>query len=176
MCKNASATVASLMAAIEPTLVELLTVLGVADTPEGQAAINAYNAALAAVEAWKPGTTAQDVIQVINAFMQIFNTLPIPAVAKSLADIIAAGIAVVIGILTGNSPSATDAVSQAQVMSDTHAKVATLIPGFKDSLWDKARAALGDHTVAASAYRGAWNKGVATAAKSDPKFATLKQG
>ena len=68
MCKAAAATLSDLMGAIEPTLVNLLTVLGIASTPEGQAAISAYSAALTAVENWVPGTSAQDVIQVIDAF------------------------------------------------------------------------------------------------------------
>jgi hypothetical protein len=173
MCKNASASIAALMAAIEPTLINLLTLLGIASTPEGQAAINAYNVALQAVENWKPGTSAQDVIQVINAFTQVFNTLPIPVEAKSLADIISAGIVVIIGILTGNAT--TDSNLQAKAASDAIVKVKVLIPGFKESLWDRARADLGDHTIAAKEYKNAWNKGVQTASKVNPKYAVLKQ-
>jgi hypothetical protein len=174
MCSNAVATVADLMEAIEPTLVNLLTVLGIADTPTGQAAINAYNAALTAVENWKPGTSAEDVIQVINAFTQVFNTLPIPADAKSLADIISAGVVVVISVLTGNSSAAPDADSQKKVQDEAAAKVQVLVPGYKESWRSKVLAAFGDHTVAASEYKGAWNKGVKTAAKTDPKYAVLK--
>jgi hypothetical protein len=173
MCKNAVATVADLMGAIEPTLINLLTVTGIASTPQGAAAISAYNAALAAVQTWKPGTSAQDVIQVINAFTQVFNTLPIPGDAKSLADIISAGIVVVIGVLTGNSPA--PAASALDAMADTEAKVKTLVPGWKESTWDKARAALGDHKIAAGEYRKQWNKGVESASKTDPKYASLKQ-
>lgn len=174
MCKNASSTVAALMAAIEPTLVNLLTVLGIADTTQGQAAITAYNAALQAVEDWKSGTTSQDVIQVINAFTAVLDTLPIPEDAKGFADVISAGIVVVIGILTGNSPAAADAEAQKKVQSDAIAKVQVLVPGYKESLWDKARAALGDHTIAAKEYNGAWDKEVATASKVNPKYAALK--
>jgi hypothetical protein len=175
MCKAATATVADLMSAIEPTLINLLTVTGIAGTPEGQAAITAYNAALQAVETWTPGTSAEDVIQVINAFTEVFNTLPIPADVKSLADIISAGIVVVISVLTGNSPVAADEEAQHKVQAEAIEKVTKLVPGYKESLWDKARAALGDHTIAAKEYKGAWNKGVVTAAKANPKYATLKQ-
>jgi hypothetical protein len=173
MCKNAASTLAALMGGIEPTLINLLTVLGIADTPEGQAAISAYNAALLAVENWKPGTSAQDVIQVIDAFTQILNALPVPTDAKSLIDIISAGIVIVIGILTGNAT--TDAALQAKAASDAVIKVKVLVPGFKESLWDKARADLGDHTIAAKEYKNAWNKGVQTASKVNPKYAVLKQ-
>ena len=62
MCKNAASTAASLMSAIEPTLVDLLTFLGLAGTPNGQAALKAYNAAVTALQNWQPGNSAQDVI------------------------------------------------------------------------------------------------------------------
>ena len=88
MCKAADKTVGALMTAIEPTLKSLLADLGIATTPEGVAAINAYDAALAAVEAWVPGSTSADVIQVINAFTQVFNTLPVPQEFKVFADLI----------------------------------------------------------------------------------------
>lgn len=175
MCKNAASTVASLMGAIEPTLVNLLTVLNIADTPQGEAAISAFNAALQALQNWKPGTSAEDVIQLINAFTDVFNALPIPADAKGLADIISAGIVVIISVLTGNSPAAVDAAAQARVMDEAHAKVAAMVPTFKESNFDKARAVLGDHTVATKEYKNHWNKAVAAAAKVQPKYAVLKQ-
>src|ERR1700678_2545954 len=174
MCKNAASTVAALMEQIEPSLVNLLTLLGIASTPAGQTAINAYNAALTAVENWTPGTSAQDAIQLIDAFTEVLNTLPIPDEAKSLVDIISAGITVVIAVLTGNSPAAPDEAAQAKVQADAMTKVTALVPDYKESLWDKARAALGDHTVAAKEYKGAWNKQVKATAKIDPKYATLK--
>lgn len=174
MCKAAAATIADLMSAIEPTLVNLLTALGIADTPDGQSAISAFNAALTAVQNWKAGTSAQDVIQVIDAFTLVFNTLPFPAEVKSLADIISAGIVVVISVLTGNSPAAPDAASQKKVQDEAIIKVTALVPGYKESFREKVLAAFGDHTVAASAYKSAWNKGVATVAKVDPKYAGLK--
>jgi hypothetical protein len=175
MCKAAQATLADLMSAIEPTLVNLLTVLGIADTPNGQAAITAYNAALAAVQTWVPGTDAQDVIQVINAFTDVFNTLPIPADAKSLADVISAGIVVVISVLTGNSPAAPTPDAQKKVQADAIEKVTILVPGYKESLWDKARAALGDHSIAAKEYHSAWKKTATAATAVNPTYAVLEQ-
>lgn len=176
MCKNASSTVAALMGAVEPSLVDLLTFLGIASTPNGQAAINAYNVALQAVQNWKPGTTAADVIQVINAFTAIFNTLPIPDDAKSFADIISAGIVVVIGVLTGNSPApvapaeATASADEIQaahavdVAHETEAQVRALLPGFRRSIWHSP----------AHQYKGIWNKQVAASAATDAKYAVLE--
>jgi hypothetical protein len=176
MCSNASKTVASLMAAIQPGLINLLTVTGIASTTQGQAAIKAYDAALAAVEAWVPGTTAQDVIQVIDAFTAVFDTLPFPSEVSVLVNIVSAGIVTVIGVLTGNSPApaapagATASTEEAQdahavaVAHDTTVKVQALVPGFKRSIWHSP----------ASQYKTAWNNGVARVAKANPKYATLK--
>jgi|SRR6185437_14231322 len=177
MCKNAASTVAALMGAIEPTLVNLLTALNIASTTQGQAAITAYNEALQAVENWKPGTTSQDVIQVIDAFVAVFNTLPIPDDAKGLADIISAGVVAVIGVLTGNSPASIppadetnatpeeiQAAHQAAAAHDTEQKIHVLVPGFKRAIF----------TAPAHQYKNAWNKGVETAEKSNPKYAVLK--
>lgn len=172
MCKNAAATVASLMGAIEPTLINLLTVTGLANTPDGLAAIKAYDAALAAVQGWKPGTSAVDVIQVIDAFTAVFNTIPWPGEIKLLVDIVSAGIVTVIGVLTGNSPAPAapadstatpDEIKQAHehaVAADTEKKVEALIPGFKRSIWHSA----------VHQYNGAWNKGVASLEAVNPKY------
>ncbi len=92
MCKNATATAASLMAAIEPTLKSLLTYTNLLDTPEGLAAIKAYDAALVAVQNWKSGTAAQNSLTLIGDFQVVFNTLPLPATVLTLTNIILAGI------------------------------------------------------------------------------------
>lgn len=178
MCKNANKTVASLMAAIEPTLVNLLTVTGIASTPDGQAAITAYNAALTAVQNWVPGTTAQDVVQVIAAFTAVFNTLPFPTEVKSLVDIVSAGIEVVVGVLEGNSSAPAPAAGtnvtasaeeiqhaqESAALKDAEAKVSVLVPGFKRSIF----------TSPAHQYKNAWNSAVSKVATVDAKYAVLK--
>jgi hypothetical protein len=164
MCKNATSTAASLMAAIEPTIVLLLKETGVADTPNGQSAISAYNAALAAIKDWKSGTSAQNVLQVITTFQSVFNTLPIPASYITLTNIILAGVEAVIGVLTANSPAPTPETGlettasgeelttqhQLNVASDTEKKVLLLVPGFKRSIWHSP----------AHQYKQVWNKAV----------------
>ena len=173
MCKAADKTVGALMTAIEPTLKSFLADLGIATTPEGVAAINAYDAALAAVEAWVPGSTSADVIQVINAFTQVFNTLPVPQEFKVFADLITAGIVTVIGVITGNSPAPTapaDATASAEELSASHAldtakateeTVQALVPGFKRSLFHSP----------ASQYTSQWNKDADAAGKPELKVA-----
>lgn len=164
MCKNATSTAASLMAAIKPSLVSLLTYENIANTPNGIAAINAYDAALAAVQNWKSGTTATDVLQVIAAFQTAFNALPIPPADAALANIILAGVEAVIGVLAANSPAPSaptptvgaaseeeiTAAHQAQVAVETEAKVIALVPEFKRSIWHSA----------AHQYKSTWNGAV----------------
>jgi hypothetical protein len=79
-----------------------------------------------------------------------------------LGNIILAGIETVIGVVTANSPAPVapadatasweerQAMHQAAVSADTTAKVQSLVPGFKRSIW---------HTPAHQ-YNEAWNKAV----------------
>jgi hypothetical protein len=182
MCANATKTAASLMTAIRPTLLSLLTVTGVASTPDGVAALAAFDAADKALAAWTPGTTSATVVQAIDAFTAVFNVLQIPEDAKVLESIISAGIVTVIGVVMANSPAPTaaeadrplaggggvaaaheetQAMHVAHVVADTTAKVGELVPGFKHSIW---------HSPSGQ-YKSEWNKAVKSA---DPKYATLK--
>lgn len=173
MCTNATKTAASLMSAIEPTVINLLTLLGISTSTEGVAAIDAFNAAQKALAAWTPGTAAQTVIEAINAFVQVFDVLPIPEDAKALANIISAGIVTVIGVVTANSPAPAPAVPansasaeettllhQAAVIHETTVKVNELVPGFKRAIF----------TAPSHQYNNAWRKGVEA---SDAKYAVL---
>ena len=162
MCQNASKTAATLMAAIEPTIKSLLTVTNLINTPNGIAAIAAYDAALLAVQGWQSGTSAQDVLQLIADFQTIFNTLPLPANVQTLTNIVLGGIEAVIAVLVANSPApAAPAGSTAepedlqithQVVTATEAmvKVHALIPGIK----------LNRHGSTVDQYNKAWNSAV----------------
>ena len=173
MCKNATSVIGAEMNAIEPELKSFLAVIGQADTPDGLAAVSAYDAAKTAFTNWTPGTSAELAVEALNAFNAVFQTLPVPTEAKALEGIIEAGVAITIGLLTGNST--TDAAAHATIAADTHAKVQALVPSYKESLWDKARADLGDHSIVANKQKHYWNQEVTEAAKVDPKYATLKQ-
>ena len=161
MCQNATKTAASLMAAIEPTLKSLLTVTGQINTPEGQAAIKAYDAALVAVQNWQSGTAAQTVLELVQAFQGVFNAIPLPAQFTVLGNIILAGIETVIGVISANSPAPKaaagveaieepQAVHQAVVAHETVVKVHSLVPGIKLSRFHSAD----------SQYKSTWNKAV----------------
>jgi hypothetical protein len=185
MCTNVTSTVSAAMTALRPMLVSVLTVLGVASSQNGLAALAAFDAADAALANWKQGTSAQTVIQLIDAFTAAYNAvttaIPVPPELSALVNIFAAGIVTVIGLVTANAPAPvaatpeTVSLYQAHVAADTTAKVQVLIPGYKVSLWDKGRAALGDHTVVAGELKKEWNKGVVAATRVDPKYAVLKQ-
>lgn len=162
MCQKAQQTAAALMSALEPTINSLFNYVGIENTPDAEAALNAYNAALTAVQNWQTGTAAQNVLQVIGDFQTIFNALPIPAEATALANIILAGIETVIGVISANSPAPaapasstasaeeTQAVFAAGIAKSTETKVLTLVPGFRRSLFHSP----------ANQYKSAWNKAV----------------
>ena len=164
MCKNAMKTAASVMAAIEPTIKNLLSLIGQTDTATGLAAIAAYNAALTALENWQSGTSAQTVLELISALQASFNAVtaavPISPAIQALVNVILAGIETVIGIVTANSPAPdstevpahaeTQAMHQAAVAADTQAKVQALVPGFKRSIFHSPE----------SQYDNAWNNAV----------------
>ena len=175
MCQNAVKTAGALMAAIEPTLKSLLTYTGLAETPQGIAVIAAYDAALTAVENWKSGTPAQDVLQILGDFQVAFNALPLPANVVLLTNIVLAGVEAVIGVLTANSPAPagsvlgadanpeeTQAQHQVQVITETTAKVQKLVPNFKRSIWHSA----------ATQYKNQWNN---TVTGMGPDYAAMLQ-
>lgn len=175
MCKNASGTAASLLGAIEPTLKSLLAITGQTTTTNGIAAINAFDAAKAALSTWTPGTAPEVAVQALNAFTAVFAVLPIPEEAKLLEGIIVSGIDAVIAVVEANSPAPaapapTEGAASTEELQANHAfsvaataeaKVATQIPGFKRSKFHSA-----DHQ-----YKSEWNKAVE---KAGPKYASLK--
>ena len=166
MCSNPRATLANLMGAIEPTIVSVGNEAGLTNNPLFQDVLTTYNAALTAIQNWTPGTPSQDAIQVINDLLTALNALPVPAELKTLANIIGAGAETLIAVLAGNSPAPpvaalgadgdpadAQALYQAQVVAEAEAKVQTLVPGFKRSIWHSA----------ATQYKGEWNKAVKAA-------------
>jgi hypothetical protein len=162
MCKAAAKTAAALMAAIEPTIKSLLTATGQINTPDGIAAIKAYDDAVTALDSWTSGTPAQEVLELIADFQAALNVIPIPPQFQVLLNIVLAGVETVIGVLTANSPAPTDAASavapheETQTMhalavaDDTTAKVQALVPGFKRSIFHSPE----------SQYTKAWNDAV----------------
>jgi hypothetical protein len=175
MCTAAAKTVGSLMAAIEPTLKSILTLTNLANTPQGLAAVTAYDAALAAIQGWKSGTPAQDALQLIGDFQTAFDALPFPPSEQLLVNVILAGVETVIGVLTANSPAPvapapvagamrasveeTQVMHQAHVIAETTAKVTALVPSFKRSIWHSP----------ASQYDKAWTE--AAVATGHPELA-----
>lgn len=126
MCQNATKTAADLMLGIRPTIVSLLTLEGLAGTPEATEALAAYDTAEQAVAAWVPGTTAQTIVEAVNAADAVFQALPVPDDAKALAGIIAAGFTAVVAIIEANST--TDATEQHEVTAAAVIKINTLAP------------------------------------------------
>lgn len=176
MCTKAEQQVGNLLVAEEPMLVNLLTELNVINTPVGQALITGYDQAATAVESFKPGTGAQEVIEVVQqadtAFNALAKDLPIPPIFTGLADIISAGLTAALSLVAGNSTpptvtTSTSAVASAAIL-EAHQKqtlktglaAVETKTGYKPSHWEMGRAALGDTNVAANAIKSRWNKKV----------------
>lgn len=172
MCSNAAATAGNLMKAIRPTLVSLLTLEGVNATTQ-QNVLAAFDAAQVAITNWKSGSTSEVVVEALDAFTQVFDTLPIPQSDITLANLIEAGVVTVIGVITANSPAPTETASTATaeetqgmhaaaVVHETTEHVNKLVPGFKRAIFTAP-----DHQ-----YKNAWNKQVESLGG---KYAALKQ-
>lgn len=163
MCPNAAATAASVMAGIEPTLQQILNATGLAATPDGIAAINAYNAAEADLKNWTPGTAGTETLELITDFQEAFAALPLPPDVELYGNLILGGIVTVIGIVNANSPAPVAAganvepatppeMHQAVVAADTVKQLHALVPGLKLSRFHGAK----------EQYDNAWNNLVDT--------------
>ncbi len=161
MCTNAAKTAANLMAAIEPTIKSLLTLTNLITTPAGIAVIAAYDAALVALQGWKSGTVADEILELLGDFQTAFSALPLPANVITLTNIILGGIEAVIAVITANSPApaSADSTVDAEDVQVTHqvvtateamAKIHALIPGIK----------LDRHSNVVTQYDNAWNSAV----------------
>ena len=154
MCKNATKTAAALMTAIRPTLVSFLALEAVSPTTSAEV-LAAYDAANTAVANWVPGTSAETVVQAVEAADAVFQTLPIPDSDKALAGLITAGFASVIAVIEANSTS--DPVQQAGITAHAVTKVNKLAPGafkYHKGVFAEFQAAPDKQ------YHNAWNKQV----------------
>ena len=168
MCQNANKTAASVLAGIEPEIKSILSIEGVANTKQATTALAAYDQAVTDLNAWQPGTIAQDLIQVLDDLQVAIQALPIPPAYQLLSSAILAGVVTVIGIVTGNSPapalgSLPEGVDAATVQADhERAVMATyavraqdLVPWYRI----KTRATWLPERRPAVQQRECWNKG-----------------
>lgn len=156
MCQNAEKTAASMMEALEPEFKGLLTVEGQLTTPEGQAAVSAYEAAYKALLNWTPGSISTIVLESVQAFQAAFQAVVplLPPGVGALVNWILAAIAAVIGVVKANSPAPAPAVDvpsehaaspaeyqhayAKQIEAETEAQVVALVPHFKRSMFHSA--------------------------------------
>lgn len=167
MCTNATKTAAALMTGIRPTLVGFMNLENV-DAATQQEVLEAYDAADKAVGSWTPGTSSETVVELVNAVVAVFDTLPIPEEDKDLAGIISAGLTAVIAILEANST--TDTLEQNGIVAAAVVKVNTLAPNaftYHKGIFAEFQAS------PAKQYHNAWNAKVE--AKGE-KYAPLHQG
>ncbi len=170
MCKNATATAAGLLAGIEPTLVQFLKLENI-PAEEQATVIAAYDAAVTAVAAWKPGSTGTVAVEAVQALNSIFQTLPVPDQDKVFASLITAGLTSVIAIIEANST--TNVLEQHAITAKAVTDVNAMAPGaFK---YHKGVFAVFQDSPA-EAYHNAWHKKVEAAAALDPKYQALMVG
>ena len=178
MCTNAVKTAAELMAGIRPTVVSLLTLEGVQNTPEAQADLAAFDAAETALQNWQQGTASENVVELVTDFTAAFNAvaklLPVSPQIEILVNIISAGIVGVIAVIQSNSPTpagTTTANYRSHVITGATLQVKELVPNVK---YHKGFFGAFEESPK-SQYLDVWNQHVEELAKEDEKYAALKQ-
>jgi hypothetical protein len=144
MCENAAKTVGSVLKAAEPDLRDILTITGVAGTPQAAAALQAYDQAETDLLNWTQGDAPEEAIQILTDAQAAVSALTplIPTTDALLINVVLAAIIVAIGIVTGNSPApaavhegVTPEMVQADheraTMVDYTDRVRTLVPFYK---------------------------------------------
>jgi hypothetical protein len=151
----------------ESTAINLLTESKLISTAQGQVVSGYYSTLIADIKNWKSGTPANDIEQIVQDIEAILPALPIPAPFNVLVPIALGGLTTILTLLGANSPAPTPDEStvpaEAHQLAHAHtvgaageAKVEALT-GYKPSMIDKARAMLGDSSIAANKYKQVWN-------------------
>ena len=107
MCQNAQSTAYAILSAEEPEIKSILTIEGVANTPQATTALQAYDLALADLKNWTPGTVSQETIEVLTDLQTAITALTplVPPTYALLINAVLAAIITVLGIVSGNSPA-----------------------------------------------------------------------
>jgi len=176
MCKNAQKTAYDLLLAEEPTIKNILTLEGVAGTPQAVLALSAYDQALTDLADWVPGTASQDVLEALADVQTAIPALPIPVQYQLLGNTIVAAIITVIAVVTGNSPAASaeplpEGVDYEEAQQDNERatiaiytpRAQALVPFYKL----KTRATWLPERTPKAQYKACWNKAVQISAAPD---------
>jgi hypothetical protein len=162
MCKNAESQVLNIAKVSESTIVSLLTQANLISTSQGQTIQTDFTAAITAIENWKSGTPATEILEIVQGIMSNLQLIPIPAPFNLLVPAALAGLETILGLLGANESTAstTDApasAAQAHVIAAASQQQVAKLTGYKVSMFDRGRAVLGDNHVAADKYKGVWN-------------------
>ena len=145
MCKKFVQTALSVMTAEEPALVNILTVTNLINTPNGQAAMTAYNTTITLLQNWKKGSPTTEVIQALSDFQALLTGLQplIPGNYVTYLNLIIAAVVIALGLFQGNSPAPValgveamatpeeaTAMYQAHITLTTQEKVRELVPDY----------------------------------------------
>jgi hypothetical protein len=186
MCKQVQSVAEGVLTAEEPVFLTLLTDIGQSTTTNGEAAIAAYKAFETAVENFQVGSTITEVESALNAFLAVWNVIPIPADAQALGDVVVAAVEGVLGLLGGNStpapaPDGTAATPeevqahQAAYISHASAEIQAKVPWVKVTRTDRMKVLIeGGKHVGATKFKQAWEPAQTKAEAVNPKYANLK--
>jgi hypothetical protein len=183
MCDKVIPVAGGVLTAEYPVMVTFLDDIGQGSTPNGLAAEAAYKAFEAGVANFQTGTPITDVESALNAFLAVWNVIPIPAGAQQIGDVIVAAVEGVLGLLGGSSvpvavppapaPTADEVKAhQAAYISHATAAVQRVSPDIKITRMDRLKVFTeGGTHVGHDKFKDLLAHAVA---KSDPKFASLK--
>lgn len=173
MCANAEAQVINIAQVAETTTISLLTESKLISTTQGTTITSYFSTLITDLKAWKSGTPATNILQVVQDIQALLPSLPIPAPFNLLVPVALGGLETILTLLGANSPAPVEAGVEATTEAlaanqelHAHATAAAgeakvvQLTGYKASKWDKARAMVGDTHVASDAYRKVWNETV----------------
>jgi hypothetical protein len=145
MCVQVAKTAGDLMQSLKPELTSFLVIEGVSSETQTEV-LNAYSSAYAALENWQAGSDATQVLELLNAALAVFKTLPVPAVDTEISGIILATFTAIIGLVQTHSPQQSqEAEAKAYADFATHApqvkiKISAFHPAYKqqEQAWNNA--------------------------------------
>jgi hypothetical protein len=174
MCKLSESQALNAAKVGEESLVKLLTDAGIIDTPMGKTITGYAGTLITDIEAWVPGTFPQEALEVVQDIENELPSLPIPTPFNVFVPLALGLFATVFTLLSANSPApGIPPVDAGSPDGDLNAAAQTFhahavgaageakvyqLTGYKPSVFDKGRAALGDTHVVANAYKSRWEE------------------
>lgn len=174
MCANAEQQLINIAQVTETTAISLLTESKLISTTQGTTITSYFSTLITDLKAWKSGTPATNILQIVEDIAALLPSLPIPAPFNLLVPVALGGLETILTLLGANSPAPVTAATEGAVpelaphLQSLHANAVAVageakvesLTGYKPSTIDKARAMFGDSSIAAKKYKQVWNETV----------------